>query len=288
MKFRHAMIVLSAALPVCVVLRALQLIFTIDSSTGFIKQSYNTMAVAITIIVCVAVAVVSALAIAVDKVKTKPQAPKPVLAVACLLVSGMFVFNTVANIYKIIETAFWQETLTQNIINAFNSVAWYDSVLLILSVLSALCFAAYGLKNIYDYNMSIALVVPVLYYIVKLISIFVSTSSLALITENVFLIFTNCVLLWFIFEFASFENQMGDTNKKPKKLFASGLAAVMLCAMTSLPEFIRMICDKTLVSGDAVSEASLNLAVGIFVLIYIMSSFCGSQDTALPTSKHSA
>ena len=288
MKFRHAMIVLSAALPVCVVLRALQLIFTIDSSTGFIKQSYNTMALAITVIVCVAVAVVSALAIAVDKVKIKLQAPKPVLAVACLLVSGMFVFNAVTDIYKIIETAFWQETLVKNVINAFNSVAWYDSVLLILSVLSALCFAAYGLKNIYDYNMSIAFVVPVLYYIVKLISIFVSTSSLALVTENVFLILTNCVLLWFIFEFASFENQMGDANKKPKKLFASGLAAVMLCAMTSLPEFIRMICDKTLVSGDAVSEASLNLAVGIFVLIYIMSSFCGSQDAHRPTSKHSA
>ena len=49
MKYRHAMIVLSAALPVCVVLRALQLIFTIDSSTGFIKQSYNTVAIAITV-----------------------------------------------------------------------------------------------------------------------------------------------------------------------------------------------------------------------------------------------
>lgn len=288
MKYRHAMIVLCASLPVCVVLRALQLIFTIDSSTGFIKQQYTAMAIAISVIVCVATAVVGALAVAVDKIKIRQQEPKPILSIGCMLVAGMFVFNMVTSVYAKLRTIIWHTSFIKNIVELFKSMAWYDSLLLILMVLTALVFVAYGLKNIYNYNMSMLLVVPVVYFVVKLISIFVNTSSLALITENVFLIFTNSVLLWFIFEFASFENQVGDTEKMPKKLFASGLVAVVLCAVTSLPEFIAMIFDKTNASIDAVSAAALNLTIGFFILVYIMSNFYGTQSARRPASKHSA
>ena len=73
---------------------------------------------------------------------------------------------------------------------------------------------------------SMALIIPVLCFIVKLISVFISTSSLALVTENVFLVFTSSAVLWFVFEFSNFENGIGDPEKKARKIFASGIAAI--------------------------------------------------------------
>ncbi len=270
MKYRHAVILLCISVPMCVLLRSLQLIFTIDSTTGFIKQRYYAISMLITVIVCAAIATVSMLATAVDGIRKSTAGPKPVVALASILVGGMFVFQTVTGI------------VTQS--DGFLQ----DKLLVILSLVLALVFFAYGLKNVFQYDMpNIILIAPSLYYIVKLISVFVSTAKLALVTENVFLIFTNSVLLWFMFEFAGYENQMGETDKKPKRLFASGLAAFMLCTVTSLPKIIAALYDGASLSRSLIAEALLNMAVGIFVVVYIGSNFCKSEKIQ-KISKHSA
>ena len=271
MKHRHTLILLCVSLPICVLLRAIQLIFTIDSTTGFIKQQYTAISVLITVIVCAAIASVSMLATTIDEVKQKACDKRPVVALACVLVGGMFVYQTVEGAALL------------------GSGVWYDTLLVLLTLLSAFVFVAYGLKNIYDYKIpSLMLVIPVIYYVVELISVFVGTSALALVTENIFLIFSNSALLWFMFEFASFENQIGDIAKKPKKLFASGLAAVMLCAVTALPKLILLVSGKAEISRGDISAALLNIAVGIFVLTYIIANFVGKKDEHKPSPKHLA
>lgn len=271
MKHRHTLMLLSVALPICVLLRAIQMYFTIDSATGFIKQQYSAISVIITVIICAAVASIGLLAATLEGVKQNSVKPCPAVAIASALAGGMFIYQTVAGI------------------SALVGGAWYDVLLIFLTLASAFVFVAYGLKNIYEYKFpSLMLVVPVVYYVVKLISVFVSTSALALVTENIFLIFTNSVLLWFMFEFASFENQIGDINKKPKRLFASGLAAVMLCAVTSLPKFILSISSKTQLSSGDISAALLNMAIGIFILTYIMCNFGDKSENKKTIGKHSA
>lgn len=270
MKHRHTLLILLVTLPVCVLLRTIQMFFTIDSTTGFIKQQYSAISVIITVIICAATASVGLLATTIESVKPNFEKQRPAVAIASVLVGGMFIYRTVADISTL-------------------SGAWYDILLVFLALVSAFVFVAYGLRNIYEYNMpSLMLTVPVIYYVVKLISIFVSTSALALVTENIFLIFTGSVLLWFMFEFASYENEMGDMSKKAKSLFASGLAAIMLCAVTSIPKFILAASSKTQLSSGDISSALLNAAMGIFVLVYIVCNFTEKSENTKSVGKHSA
>lgn len=271
MKHRHSLMLLSIALPICVLLRAIQMCFTIDITTGFIKQQYSAISVMITVIICAAAAAVGLLATTLDGVKQNSVKPCPSVAIASALAGGMFIYQTVSGI------------------SIVNGGAWYDVLLVVLALASAFVFVAYGLKNINDYNLpSIVLVIPVVCYIVRLISVFVSTAKLALVTENIFLVFTNSVVLWFMFEFASFENEIGDADKKPKRLFASGLSATILCAVASLPKLILALLGVVRVSSGDISEALLNMSVGIFILIYIVCNFADKSENKKNVGKHSA
>lgn len=270
MKHRHALMLSFVTLPICVLLRAIQMYFTIDDTTGFVKQQYAAISMTITVIICAAVASVSLLAATLEGAKQNAFKTRPAVAIASVLTAGMFIYQTVAGVSAL-------------------RGAWYDILLVVLALSSSLVFFAYGLKNIYEYNMPLlTLVIPVAFYIVKLISVFVSTSELALVTENIFLIFTNSVLLWFIFEFASFENHIGDAEKEAKSLFASGLAAIMLCAVASIPKLALTLFGRLQMSADDIAEALLNLTMGIFILTYIVCSFKDKSQSSKSAGKHSA
>ncbi|MBQ2273904.1 MAG: hypothetical protein II334_00345, partial [Clostridia bacterium] len=163
MKHRHALILLSIALPICVLLRTIQMFFTIDAATGFVKQQYSAISVIITVIICAAAASVGLLAATIDNTKQNEAEQKPLVALAGVFAGGMFVYQTVAGFTQLFGGA------------------WYNILLIFLTLCSAFVFAAYGVRNIYEYEMpKIMLIVPVLYYILKLISVFVSTSELSL------------------------------------------------------------------------------------------------------------
>lgn len=270
MKHRHTLMLSFVALPICVLLRAIQMYFTIDDTTGFVKQQYSAISMTITVIICAAVASVGLLAATIDGTKQNENNLRPTVAITSVLTGGMFVYQTVTGTSAL-------------------GGAWYNFLLVVLALASALVFLTFGLKNIYDYKMPLLmLTIPVAFYIVKLISVFVSTSELSLVTENIFIIFTNIVLLWFVFEFASFENGMGDAEKQAKGLFASGLAAIILCAVASIPKLALASLGKMRMPADDISEALLNLAMGIFILAYIVSNFKNKSNITKSVGKHSA
>ena len=270
MRHRHALVLLAITAPICVVLRAIQMCFIIDEKTGFTKQNYKVINLGIMIVICASAVAVGLLAMTIEGTKQNKKELHPVMAVVSALTSGMFIYQTVSGL------------------SAQSMGSWYSVLLVLLSLGSAIVFLAFGFKNIYDYNMpSMILIVPVIYYIVRLISVFVSTSELSLVTENMFLIFTSSILLWFMFELASFENGMGDVHKAPKKLFASGLSAVVLCAVTSVSKFIFAVVNNIQLSGEDISAALLNAAMGIFVLTYILCNFVSVPKRKVHVSKHS-
>lgn len=270
MKHRHIINLLWIALPICVILKLIQFVFTIDTTTGFIKQQYKDISTLITLVVLAAVAAMCVLAYFAEGVSKKHGEVRPILAITGALTGGMFVYETVSGL----------STLGN----------WYGILLVLLSLLSAFVFVAFGLKNIYPYNFpSLLLAVPVVYYVVKLISLFTSTSELSLVTENIFLLFTNSALLWFLFEFANYENELSDPKTAHKKIFACGITAVMLCVITALPKLILLIGNKTDVLRGDISASLLMLSQAIFILSYIIGIFYKKDsNSSKPASKHSA
>ncbi|MDO4608281.1 MAG: hypothetical protein Q4B40_03720 [Clostridia bacterium] len=271
MKCRHAMVLLGITLPICIALKIIQAVFTIDNKTGFIKQNYSAVGMLITLIVCATIAVVSLIAFTSRNKPNEKSAASPALAVASALLGGIFIYQTVAGM------------------SALNG-NWYDIFMIILSVFSAIAFLAYGLKNIYSYNMpAVLMTVPTVYYVIKLISLFISKSKLALVTDNAFTLFTNCALLLFLFELACLENKIGDIPKRQKNLFGYGVATVMLCATTAVAKFaVAIFTTQKVFSGD-ISESLLNLAMAIFIFVYIVFNY-KDDNTVLENAapKHQA
>lgn len=270
MKYRHIINLLWISIPICVIIRAIQLVFTIDSTTGFIKQPYSQISLLITFVVCAAVAAIGVMSYSVDDIACNKAKLHPIVAAACVLTGGMYIYETVSNLS--------------------NLGSWHSVMLVFLSLMSAITFIAYALRNIYPYNFpSIMLICPSFYYVIKLINLFVSTSALVIVTENVFLLFTNSALLWFMFEFASYENQLGDSIKKPKRLFTCGVVATMLCLVTALPKLILFFSQKAQVPKADISASVLMMAQAIFILCYIIGNFCEYNfKLQKDTSKHTA
>lgn len=268
MKYRHAVTLMGVCLPVCLVLHAVQLIFTIDKKTGFINQQYTGISVAITLVILAGVASVALITFAADGVCLRRKSKNPAVFVTSLLLGIMLFLDTAA------------------LVSSTEAPAWYDALAIILGLLSAVVFVAFAIKKIYPYKFfDITLVIPPIYYIIRLIGIFVSTSELALVTENVFLLFTNGALLLFMFEFSKAENSI-DESPKAKNIFSSGIAAAMLSFIQSVP--------KIAVYGGSLSpreilSALLTLAAGIFVLSYVLSELGQkSEKKTVHIAKHLA
>lgn len=257
MRYRHTMTLFGISLPICLILRVLQSVFTIDSSTGFIKQQYSDISTVIMLVIFAGIASVGLMGLISDGVVMRKKNKNILLSVAAFAVGAVFLFDIAASASVV-------------------AGAWYDMLILLLGAVCSAVFIAYGLKNVYSYNFpSMLLVLPVIYYVVKLISVFVSTSDLALVTENIFLLFTNGSLLLFMFEFAKIENEIDETPK-PKKFFAVSLITVMFCEIQAIP---KILFYGAVLSVRDLADAVLNMVMGVFVLIYFVSNFGDSRTS---------
>lgn len=270
MKQRHTVMLLGVSLPICVILRTIQLFFTIDNTTGFKKQAYSTISTLITVVVCATIAAIAILSVVANQKKRINEA-SGWIGLVSIFTGLMFAHQTVVEAVELGKGSF-------------------VGVLLVFATLAtSAVFIGYGVKGIFNIKFPlILLVMPVIYYIIKLISLFITTSALSLTTENVFLIFNYCALLLFVYESAGFENEIGDVKKRSKKLYAYGIAATMLCAVSALPQLALSVLGKVELSYDEISMLLLNVFVGVFVITYILCNFDDGSKIKKPSSKHSA
>lgn len=271
MKQRHTTMLLCVATPVCVILRVIQLLFTIDNKTGFMKPQYSAISILISVIVCASIAAISLLSVVDNQKKQTKEGFNAVLSAVSAIAGLAFFYQAIAEIIT------------------FDKNRMIGALLVLLSFAAAGVFIAYGIKDIVSFKIpSVVYAVFPIYYIVKLISLFVTTSAIALITQNVFMIFTNCALLLFMHEVSNFENGIEDMSKRPKKLYAYGIIASMLCAATSLPEFVLVVAKKTQPTCDSIAAIILNIFVGIFAITYILCNFNDNDKIKKTVYKHSA
>lgn len=266
MKHRQIINLLFLALPVCVLLRIIQIKFTIDSATGFIKQPYSDISTLISFVIFAAIVCMFVLAYFTQNISISASLSQPVVSVSCILTAGIYFYEAISGILEISDI--------------------YSILLIFLSILASIVFLAYGINKMYPFNFpSIVLVVPIIYYVVKLIKLFVSTSALSLVTENIFLLFTNSAMLCFMFEFASYENHFGDQKKRPRTMFAYGIATTMFCVVTALPKLIFPTAYNGEISRADISSCLLMLSQAIFILSYIFCNFCPKESR---TKSHEA
>lgn len=255
MKLNKIMTFFCIGLPICVCLRIFQIVFTIELETGFYVNQFATIGKIISAVILAFCALLCWFAFKYYKAPENPPKHNVVLSAISICLACATIFQ-----------AFGEG-------NYVVTFSWQVGLIRILGVVATAYFVAFGLKYYIDFKFPPILhIIPCLFMIVRTAFIFINTSSLAHISDNVLLLASYCAVLIFFVNFAKLYNDI-DNEKNFRKMLASGLVSANLCLTQSLPHIVVNIAsDNRYLHVSHISNISV-LLMGIFVLTFLVSHF---------------
>ena len=255
MKYKKILLFAGIALPASVLMRFLQLVFTVDAKTGFFKPEYKETGFYLLVLILICPAVTAALCFTSHRKPEHPPEKSLPLAVISFLTAA---FTGV----EIFSESF-----------AGTVMQWQTTLLMLVGLAEIAFFALYGISLVSDLKLPpLAAAIPVFYFIIKVICVFTSVSSLALITDNVLMLAAYCALLLFFLCFGKLYNGI-DEEYNFRKLQAAGFASAILCLAQGLPHIIiNMLNGNAYQHTSGISNISL-LMYGIFAAVFSLVFF---------------
>ena len=255
MKLNKIMFFFILALPISIVLRGLQLLFTVDYVTGFYYGSKETVGIILLILILLSAFFMGFFA---RQVFTRPENPPKAnifTSLFSLLVCGA-IFN-------------------EKFIQAFpvSALPWQIAILKITAVLISVYLLCVPLSLIFKFQIPPLLsVCPIIYLLMKIICDFTVVSKLAFISDNILMIASYCLILLFFLNFGKLCNGIND-DICFKKILSYGLPAVMLSLTCSIPNLaVNLILKEEYLHTSISANLSL-LLFGILILSLLISYF---------------
>ncbi len=258
MNFKKIFIAFCVGLPLCIAARIVQLTVVIENSNGFYKSGYELLGNALVVVValvCVGLAV-----IAFKAYKAPECAPKTniVMTVAAICVA----------VALICETFF--ENMPQTML------PWQMLTIKAVTLFCGVYFLAFAIQGITNIKLPAILhAVPCVYAILKTVFTFINISSLALISDNVLLMSSYCVLMLFFINFGKLYNGL-DKELNFRKILATGLIGATLCGTQSVSVLAVNVFGKGYTHSDTSVMFTL-LVFGFFIVAFLVSHFAKSQ-----------
>ena len=255
MRFKNIRTYFFITLGLTFVVRFFQCFNTVDYVTGFFKPDYKSIGIILVAVNFLAAFSMVAVSFTIRRCPLKlPSINR---------VGGSFALaNALAillDIGKLPQT--------------FNVPSWQIVLLKVTGALAAVFFGALFVKSIKNYKLpSVCYVAPVLYYLVRLIYSFVSTSTLALISDNIYTLAAEIFVLLFMLQFALVANGMGG-DYGYKKIAATGFTAVILCVLSSAPPIITYLTNRSLAVRVNFFSEVVFLTTACFIYCFLRRHF---------------
>lgn len=255
MKFNKIILFFNLSLIFGVIMRFFQIKFTIQYATGFFVSNlsgYGYFMLAVVFLIAILCGIFA------STYYINPETPPKkgiVLGVASFL-------PAISILYEI-----FTESKTLDVI-PLQSVA-----LKILGILAAAYFILYGLSKFVEITLpDMTAAIPVLYIIIRIICDFAAISSLAIISDYIYLICGYCLILLFFMNFLKLYNKV-DTEYNFRKIFATGLSAAVICISQSVAHIaVNLVSNNGYTHISHGANLSL-LAFGIFIIAFIFTHF---------------
>ncbi len=233
-----------------IIMRTVMSFFIIDASSGFIKSENLAVAIFIIIVLLLAAGVVCFFA-ASENIKIK----KPEFKGIFPLISSILLGAT------LIISAFLPSMLP----------IWQKSLEMFLALAFGIYLILYALTDIIKITLpDILSVIPVVYWLVKLVNTFTTYSALSNTFDNIFEIFTLCSLLFFFLSLSKSLSLEPDA-KNIKTLNAASYLACFMAFSCSVPKAIVILTNNGWMLGDNKSFLIL-LLTGVYILTFILSN----------------
>lgn len=146
-------------------------------------------------------------------------------------------------------------------------------LLKITGLMTAVYFILFGLSQFIELKIpSITSIIPAVYIIIRIICDFTAISSLALISDNIFLIGFYCLILLFMLNFAKLYVGMGGDGIF-RKLLALGLSSSIIGISQAVPFIIINAITQNGYNHITNSENFSILGFSIFAIVFVFTYF---------------
>lgn len=255
MSFKKILLLFLISLPVCVAARIFGIVYATEYETGFSvsgREVINYAVIALIAVVCVALAFFSFKAY---KNPEKPPRTKALLSVlAMVVVCGLL-----------------REVIFENMPQTM--LAWQVLLLKFTTVICAIYFVVFAVQGMVGFKLPALLhAIPCIYAIIKTIFTFINISSLALISDNILLVASYCLLMFFFINYGKLYNGLGK-EKGFRKLAATGLPAATLCITQSLSVIlVNAFSVKPYLHSDSGVMWAI-FGIGLFIIGFLYEYF---------------
>lgn len=254
MKYKKIMTFFLIAAVVNVLFRSFQVMFTIDNK-GFVLGSYKSISYKMIILQILAVGVATAFGALVHRY------PENTPKVGILLGSVSALFGA----WIIVDLIAFPPSLMVPV--------WQSALIKFFGLLSGILWIIYSLNKLLPIKLPpLLFVVPVLYWVMRLIWAFTTLNTLALTMGHVLLLITYCAVLVFMLELAKLMNGI-DREYNFKKLLATGICSAILCFTFSVPYLISMALGSNAASVEGYSPVFLLFVTGVFITVFLICYF---------------
>lgn len=259
MPFKKIISLFSIATAAMVGLRTFELMFFVDSATGFIKKNHisavgSTVCGVGIIFLIVGIYLLSYFGCRRQPTKLPTKENAPVMPFAAIIAAFYFV----ANGLMLKDVAFDTFTLLKCIFAAFS-----------------IGFMVYYIFTFTKGNKVpfFLVIAPTAFTFVKLLEVFFQTSSLATIGENIILIVLMCFVVLFFQLHAKILTKT-TIRKSSRKILPIGLCAVALCCVYSLPPFIITALGRSTRLHEKTTAQNLSLILlSVYILAFVLSLY---------------
>lgn len=236
-------------------MRTLMLFFVIDTTSGFIKTEYMTGFIIMTIIIAVSV-ILSFVFCYLAKPTVATRQPKGIfMKIISPILALVILYDT---FYSTME---------------YSVTQWQKNLEILLAIAAATSLIIFSAAKILGFDFPpVITIFPVLFWLIRLIIIFSSFSSLANITDNIFEMATLCLML-LAFLNASRLSVFEISSKKQTLTFALLISATSLCFITSVSRAIVIVSGNSAILHKNDLPLLTNLVAGLYLLFFTLEAF---------------
>ena len=245
-----------------IVLRTVMLLFTIEESSGFIKQEYSAYAGVIIAFLIIGALIIflSAVCLKTDK-EVIPSVKGKLFSVACLLMA-------IAIIYE----AFFSQLLFYS--TRLQTILYYA-----FSVAAAASLCYIGVCKFWERTFPTALgIIPVLFWIIRIITVFTEYSRISTISDTVIGTASMCLALTTFLFYSKVEGK--QTSKRYKYYCAVGFLTVYVCLINAVSRIITYLLSFEGAVHLSAEPSLTPLATAFFALTFAVSIFSNIKQEA--------
>ena len=255
MNIKQCSLFFFAATAFTTVLRIILLSFAIEPNSGFIKSEYSFIATAILIVIFI-IAVLTFVFGYMTKATIKNSLPNNALVKITSVFLGLVIlYDTIFSTMEY-SVSSWQKTLE-----------------FITAIIAAVALVSFALMNSLKIQFPrLMTVAPILFWLLRLVIIFSSFSSLTNIVDNIFELAALCLILVSSLKVAK-NACLEQEARQQTQNFALLLTTALVCFVTSLPRAFVSLSGYADMLHQNDLPIMTTLIAGIYFMVFAFSSY---------------